>query len=214
MFVKICGITRPEDARAAEAAGADAIGMIFVPGSKRQLTMAEAEPVAAAVGPFVTRVGVFRDAPVHEVRATASRLRLHVIQLHGDEDQHVIAELRDQWTVVKAVRFEPALEPETLAAYGADAILLDGLDPGSGTAFDWQAAAALKGMDRLVLAGGLTPVNVARAIEAMHPFAVDVASGVEAAPGIKDPAKISAFVSTAKAARDPWPVVRPSGAHG
>lgn len=201
MFVKICGITRPEDARVAERAGADAIGMIFAPGSKRRLDFERASAITAAVGPFVTRVGVFRNATIDEVHHAVERLRLHVVQLHGDEDSSYVAALRDQVTVLKAVRFSLEIGLTDLQAYGADAVLLDGAVPGSGETFDWDRAAPLRAHPRLVLAGGLDPDNVAHAIEAMAPYAVDVASGVESAAGIKDADKVRRFVSAAKAPR-------------
>lgn len=205
MFVKICGITRPEDARLAESAGADAIGMIFVSGSRRELDVERAAPIAEAVGPFVVRIGVFRDAPIDRVRGAARRLRLHGVQLHGSEDAAYVAALRSELTVVKALSYHSDLTADDLAAYGADAILLDGPDPGSGRAFSWAEAAPLVGASRVVVAGGLTPENVHRAVEAVRPYAVDVASGVETAPGLKDQAKVRAFVARAKAAARAMP---------
>lgn len=200
MRVKICGITRPEDARMAERVGADAIGMIFVPGSKRELDVERALPIARAVGPFVTKVGVFRDAPLDDVREAVLRLRLDAVQLHGGEDPAYVAALRPDVAVLKALRFSPDLGRVDLEAYGADAVLLDGPAPGSGRSFVWDHAERLRGFPRLVLAGGLDPDNVAAAVAAMAPYAVDVASGVESAPGIKDAAKVRAFVGRAKEA--------------
>ena len=200
MYVKICGITSPDDARDAESAGADAIGMIFVAGSRRELDLERAPPIAAAVGPFVTKVGVFRDAPLDQVRAVIVRLRLDAVQLHGSEEPAYVAALRPDVAVIKALRYAPGLTPHDLDAYAADAILLDGAVPGSGRAFDWRAASSLAGHPRLIVAGGLDPDNVSRAIDAMAPYAVDVASGVEASPGRKDAAKVQAFVARAKGA--------------
>lgn len=196
--VKICGITRPEDARAAEAAGADAIGLIFAERSTRRVTLEQAAACAQATGPFLSRVGVFVDAPLELVLHAVRALRLEAVQLHGREAPAYAAALRGEARVVRAVAFEAGLEPDELRRFPADAWLLDGLRPGAGEAFDWEAAAALRGMPGLVLAGGLTPENVAAGVRALAPYAVDVASGVEAAPGVKDPARIRAFVRAAR----------------
>lgn len=201
MYVKICGITRADDARAAEDAGADAIGMIFVSGSKREIDLVRAQAITAAVGPFVTKIGVFRDAPIDEVRAAVVRLRLDAVQLHGAEDERYVAALRPDVAVIKAVSFRRDLTRGRLDEYQADAVLLDGAAPGSGRTFDWAAAEALAGYPRLILAGGLDPENVMDAVSVMAPYAVDVASGVESAPGLKDGARVRTFVARAKAAR-------------
>lgn len=198
--VKICGITRPEDAVLAEEAGADAIGLIFAERSKRRLEPLQAAEIAAAAGPFTTRVGVFVDAPIERVRRVAAALRLDAVQLHGSEQPAYAAALRPSLQVIKAWSFTPGLRPEVMARYPADAVLLDGLRPGSGEAFDWAQAAALRGFPRLILAGGLTPETVAAGVQALAPYGVDVASGVEAEPGIKDPARVRAFVAAARGA--------------
>ena len=197
--VKICGITRVEDALCAEAAGADAIGFIFAPASKRFVTPAQAEHLSAALGPFISRVGVFVDSPVAEVQEVARSLRLHAVQLNGSESAAYAAKLREDVSVIKAVSFRADLSLETLQAFPADAILLDGLKPGSGETFDWQQAAFLSALPRLVLAGGLNVSNVRAGIDALKPYAVDLASGVELRPGIKDPEKVQDFVRRAKA---------------
>jgi phosphoribosylanthranilate isomerase len=198
--VKICGITREEDARAAEAAGADAIGLIFAERSVRRVDPARARGLADALGPFVTRVGVFLGASEEELRAAVAAARLDAVQLHGAVDDDVAARLRgDGLQVIRAVRFEPGLTPDAFADRPFDAVLLDGVRPGSGTAFDWAAAAAWRGWPRLILAGGLRPDTVAAGIAALRPYAVDVASGVERAPGIKDAAAVRAFVAAARA---------------
>ena len=196
--VKICGITRLEDALAAEAAGADAVGFIFAPRSKRRVTLRQAQAICLQLGPFVTTVGVFVNAPLSEVLEAAQQLRLGAVQLHGDESPGYAEALRQHVQVIKAVSFTPELKPETLATFPADAILLDGLVPGSGEAFAWDAAAKLRGLSRLILAGGLTPENVAAGIRALSPYAVDVASGVESTVGVKDDGKIQDFVRCAK----------------
>jgi phosphoribosylanthranilate isomerase len=198
--VKICGITREEDARGAEAAGADAIGLIFAERSVRRVDAARARELSDALSPFVTRVGVFLGASEDEVRTAVAAARLNAVQLHGDVDDDVAARLRaDGLQVIRAVRFEPGLTPAAFADRPFDAVLLDGVRPGSGTAFDWAAAVAWRGWPRLILAGGLRPETVAQGIAALWPYAVDVASGVERAPGIKDPAAVRAFVAAARA---------------
>lgn len=200
MRIKICGITRPEDAREAERAGADAIGMIFAPGSARRVTPERAEAIGAAVGPLLVRVGVFVDAPLDDVRALVERLRLGAVQLHGSEPPAYAAALRERVPVIRAVAFREGLTPGSLAAYPADAVLLDAARPGSGTAFAWDAARAWRGHPRLILAGGLGPDTVGRGIAALAPYGVDVASGVERAPGEKDAARVRAFVQAARGA--------------
>lgn len=201
--VKICGVTRPEDAALADAAGADAIGMIFAARSKRRLEPVQAAEIAAAVGPFTARVGVFVDAPLERVREIAAALRLDAVQLHGNEQPAYAAALRPAVQVIKAWSFAPGLRRAVMARYPADAVLLDGLRPGSGEAFDWEAARELRGFPRLVLAGGLTPETVAAGVRALAPYGVDVASGVESAPGIKDPERLRAFVAAVRGAAHP-----------
>lgn len=200
MRVKICGITRPEDAQTAEEAGADAIGLIFAAGSRRRITVARAREIEAALGPFVTRVGVFTDAGADEVLDAVSGARLDVVQLHGEVQPARLARLRRSVRVVRVVRFRVGLTPDEAALDDADAVMLDGLRPGSGEAFDWNAATAWRNHPRLVLAGGLRPDTVADAVRRLRPHAVDVASGVESAPGVKDPDAVHAFVRAARGA--------------
>lgn len=197
--VKICGITTPADARAAERAGADAVGMIFAP-SKRRVDLPAASEIVAALGPFVTTVGVFRDTPLDEVVDILERLRLDVAQLHGSEGAGYAAAVRRHARVMRAYSHAEAPGPEALLDYPADAILLDAARPGSGERFDWRAAAAWRGHPRLVLAGGLDPENVAEAVAALQPYAVDVASGVERSPGVKDHELMNRFVERARGA--------------
>lgn len=198
VHVKICGMTSVDDALAAETAGADAVGLIFVKDSKRFIEVSRAAQISAALGPLIARVGVFMDAPLEWVQGVARELQLSAVQLHGAEDAAYARALRRHVRVIKAYAFHPELEPATLASFPADAILLDGLKPGSGERFDWSQAAALAGAVRLMLAGGLNPENVASGIRALSPYAVDVASGVESSPGRKDVGKIQDFVRIAK----------------
>ena len=201
--VKICGITRPEDALAAEAAGADAVGLIFAARSKRRVTLGQAQAICAELGPFIARVGVFVDAPLETVLETARQLRLSAVQLHGSETPDYARALRRDVQVIRALSFTPELDVEALLNFPADATLLDGLVPGSGEAFSWADAETLRGFPRLILAGGLTPGNVGAGIGALEPYTVDVASGVESTVGIKDPSMIQDFVRSAKNALNP-----------
>jgi phosphoribosylanthranilate isomerase len=201
--VKICGVTDEASARAAAAAGADAIGLIFAP-SRRQVARDRARRIAAALPPFVAKVGVFVNAPLDEIRALADAVRLDAVQLHGDEtadDCAAVAALG--LTVIKAVRVAGPLDVAALRALPVAAVLLDTYHPdrrgGTGEPFDRRWAAPAAAAMPVILSGGLTPENVAAAIEAVRPYGVDVSSGVET-HGRKDPAKIRAFVAAAREA--------------
>ena len=200
MHVKICGITRPEDALHAENAGADAVGLNFVPNTKRFITLERAREVLSVLGPFVARVGVFQNANLETVLETVNAVGLNVVQLHGQESDAFALEIERIVPVVRAVKLEPGM-PFVLPEIGA-AFLIDGPDPGSGQLADWSRleASNLAGR-RWLLAGGLTPENVAGAIERLRPWGVDLSSGVESAPGVKDPAKVTAFIRAAKSER-------------
>lgn len=200
MRVKICGITRAADARLAEESGADAIGLIMAEGSKRQLSLEAAAEVARSVGPLVSVIGVFRDQPPEFVLRAAEELRLSAVQLHGHEDRQFVQAVREKVRVIKALAYQPGLTAADLESWPADAVLLDAVSPGAGVPFDWAAAAGLAGFPGLILAGGLNPGNVAEAVAVLRPAAVDVASGVEAAAGVKDPELVRSFISSARAA--------------
>ncbi len=203
--VKVCGLTRSEDALAAEALGVDAVGVVFAHGSKRQVDLDKAADVLAPLGPFVTRVGVFADAGSDEVWAAVERLRLDVVQLHGPEGAAELAAFRVRVAVIKAVSWSQSLDLGSLAELPVDALHIDGPKAGSGQPFAWSEAAAdgLAGLPRWVLAGGLRPENVAAAATALRPWAVDVSTGVESAPGIKDPVKMAAFMAALADLRHP-----------
>lgn len=198
--VKICGVTRVEDALAIEAVGADAVGLIFAPGSRRLVSVAQARAISDALGPWIGRVGVFVDADEATVVTAIEGARLDAVQLHGDASDELAGRLRARVRVIRAVRFEPGCTPRAYEGRPFDGVLLDGVRPGSGTPFDWSAAQAWRGHPRLILAGGLRPDTVAEAVGALRPYAVDVASGVEAAPGVKDPGAVAAFVRAARTA--------------
>lgn len=198
MRVKICGITRREDAVAAVEAGADALGFNFWPGSKRRIGPATAAAIVSGLPPSVLAVGVFVDAPRDEIEETLARVQLGAVQLHGDETPADCAGYRVP--VIKALRARPDVAA-VASGYGTDFILLDaevsGSYGGTGETFPWERAARVDAA-RLFLAGGLTPENVADAVRRVRPYAVDVAGGVESAPGRKDPEKVREFIRNAK----------------
>ena len=209
VMVKICGITRPADARAAVAAGADAIGLVFAKKSSRFVAPATAARIAQAAGARVAKVGVFVDAPAKEVLRTAQSCDLDSLQLHGKETPAYCKSLRSKFngSIVKALRVSRLADLKKIPRYNAavDAVLLDayvrGVQGGTGKKVDWKLAIQAKRFKiPLILSGGLTPENVSPAIRRVKPNAVDVSSGVEASAGIKDPAKIRRFIRSAKAA--------------
>ena len=192
MFVKICGITRLEDAEAAVAAGAGAIGFIFWPASPRFIDPHRARVIAAALPPFVAPVGVFVNQPLDYVNGVASLVRLGVVQLHGDESpQFANAVARPVMKAVSIGKADVRLWPARVR------LLLDVHDPlargGTGRTIDWTAAAELASEREIVLAGGLKPENVADAVARVRPFGIDVSSGVERSPGIKDHQRLRAL---------------------
>lgn len=198
--VKICGVTRPGDAQLAEAAGADAIGLIFAAHSSRRVTMPQALEIGRALGSWITRVGVFTGGDDEEILAAVAAARLDVVQLHGEASPERVARLARSVRVVRALPYVPGLEPEAVLVPGVDGVLLDGPRPGSGRPFTWASASAWRGHPRLLLAGGLTPETVAEAVATLRPYGVDVASGVESAPGIKDAGAVRRFVHAARTA--------------
>ena len=204
--VKICGITRLEDALAAADLGADALGFNLWPGSPRFVRPEAAGEIVARLPPFVTPVGVFVNQPRDEVRRLAALAGVAALQLHGDEAPPDCERLG--LPVIKAFRVAGPEDLAALAAYGSvAAVLLDSRSEGfggSGRAFDWELARRAAGGKPLVLAGGLGPGNVAEAVRAVRPFAVDSASGVESSPGVKDREKVARFVRAAKEASLPW----------
>ncbi len=199
--VKICGITRLEDALAAVRLGADALGFNFWPRSRRYLAPAAARDIIRALPPLVTTVGVFVDPSADEAMAAAAIAGVQVLQLHGDEPPEACARL--PLPVLKGLRVRDEASLALLDRYtGAVAGFLLDADSagygGSGQVFDWALAARAAARHPIVLAGGLTPANVAAAVRAARPWAVDVASGVESAPGVKDHELMSRFIGAAK----------------
>ncbi|HUS27354.1 MAG TPA: phosphoribosylanthranilate isomerase [Kofleriaceae bacterium] len=206
--IKVCGVTLPDDAARVAAAGADFIGFNFWPKSKRYVAP-ERAPMLAAVarGSGAAKlVGVFVDPDIDEVLAITTRVDIDIIQLHGDETPDFVKRLslsvyRPVW---KAIPVASSKDIQHLDIWSSEAILLDAPTPGRGGAgakFDWNLAReARERFPRIniILAGGLNPENVTTAIQTVEPWAVDVASGIEAGPGIKDPAKLEAFVGAAR----------------
>jgi len=198
--VKICGVSDPADARRVAALGAWALGMIFWPPSPRACAVEDAEAIGAELHRQLELVGVFVNAPLDEVAGLADRCRLSILQLHGDEGPAYCREAarRTGAKVMKAARVHDAAQVRDLQRFRTDFHLLDAYSPrtpgGTGESFDWELARLHGDTAPVVLSGGLTPDNVGDAIEVARPFAVDVASGTEAAPGRKDPAKLTAFV--------------------
>jgi phosphoribosylanthranilate isomerase len=195
MRVKVCGITAPEDAVLAAELGASAIGLVFWPSSPRFVTRQRAREIVAALPAFVSTVGVFVNQP-EDARALAGELRLSAVQLHGDEHVEDYRDLPSR--VIKAVAVNGDAAREAAATLPPDVtVLLDAHDPvrrgGTGRVIDWSVASAIARERRVVLSGGLHAGNVAAAIAAVKPYAVDVSSGVESAPGKKDPAKLRAL---------------------
>jgi phosphoribosylanthranilate isomerase len=203
--VKICGITNWADAKLCVDAGASALGFNFYAPSPRSVSPAAAWEIIRRLPPFVEAVGVFVNWQPEAVSSLARALRLHAVQLHGDESVGDVKTLAPQITVIKAVQVKNGFRPESLKKFSAaSAILLDGfregLQGGTGATLDWNLAAQAASHANIILAGGLTPGNVAEAISIARPYAVDVASGVEAKPGKKDPQLVRSFVSAIKSA--------------
>lgn len=200
--VKICGIRTPAEAASAVAAGADMIGLNFSPQSRRYVEPVRAVEIAAVVPASVWKVGIFVDAAREEIARIQHEVGLTAIQLHGDEPPDLLRGW--QVPVIRALHLRSAKDAERAAeALSPDYFLCEGASAagvgGVGASFDWRWALPLP-PERLFVAGGLTPENVAQVVRRLRPFAVDVASGVESSPGVKEPARVAAFVEHAKAA--------------
>jgi phosphoribosylanthranilate isomerase len=203
LFVKICGMTNAEDARVAVEAGADAIGLIFVPRSPRFVGLEAAAAIAATVPPHVKRVGVFVDETIEEMNRLAREVPLDLVQLQFDMPAE--SARRIEVPFIKVTRVQGAIDVGRLKTYNAAAYLLDtyveGVPGGTGKAFDWDLALpVVRAGLPVLLSGGLTPGSVAEAVRRVRPHGVDVASGVEARPGKKDHDKVRAFISNARGA--------------
>lgn len=199
--IKICGITRVEDAQAAARSGADAIGLVFYQRSPRHVSIAQARQLAGALPPFVTTVGLFVNAEAAFVREVLANVPLDLLQFHGDETPEYCAQFNKPF--LKAIRVKAGVDllQCTSDFRGARGLLLDahveGIPGGTGTAFDWALIPGDLPLP-VILSGGLDAGNAAAAIEQVRPYALDVSSGVEASKGIKDAAKIAAFINEVK----------------
>ncbi len=201
MFVKICGITNEDDALLSTALDADALGFVFAP-SPRRVDADTARDIAKRLPREIHTIGVFRHERPERILEVVTRTGLHGVQLHGAEKESDVEWLRDRVQfVVKAYRAgDPTLAKSRNSR--ADIILVDSPDPGSGKVFDWRLAEGAPSGIRLMIAGGLTPENVADAIRLVRPWGVDVSTGVEERPGRKDSRKLREFVVAARAAGD------------
>jgi phosphoribosylanthranilate isomerase len=200
--IKICGITNLDDALTAVEAGADAVGFVFHRESPRVVSRKAAATIIAGLPVSVTPVGVFVDEDINIVRETMDECGLRLAQLHGTESADYCVALGRP--VIKAIRLQNLPDQDAMARYQVGAFLLDafvvGIPGGTGTCADWDLATAIRWSRPLILAGGLTPENVGKAIRLIRPYGVDVSSGVEVRPGKKDDVKIRAFVAAAKVA--------------
>jgi phosphoribosylanthranilate isomerase len=201
MRVKVCGFTREQDVRDALDAGVDALGFNLARGPRR-IEVSRAAQLAALVPPLVQAVALFVDAGEDAILAAVAATRCSVVQLHGDEPPELAERLRRRVVVIKAFRIAAAADLERVRGYPADAYLLDaavaGAHGGTGTAWDHRLLAGRELGAPLILAGGLHPGNVAAAVAAVRPWAVDTASGVESAPAVKDAGLMRAFVAAAR----------------
>jgi phosphoribosylanthranilate isomerase len=199
--VKICGITNLEDALAAVKWGADALGFVFAP-SPRQVTPQQVANIVAGLPPFVCKVGVFVDSGLPEVKETMRACGLDLAQLHGSESPDFCGEVFPR--VIKSFRVEDESVLALLPQYKVSAYLLDSyneaLKGGTGRSFDWEIAKKARRYGPIILSGGLTSANVHQAISLARPYAVDVSSGVESKPGVKNHAKLQAFLEIVKKA--------------
>ncbi len=203
MFVKICGTTSEEDALLAIAMGADALGFIFAP-SPRQVTASRVADIVKRLPNEVQTFGVFRNETESRIVEVILETGLRGVQLHGHESPSAVEALRAKLALPVIKVFAAASKEVRVAdKYGADIVMLDAPSPGSGQVFDWRLAEGVPDVRRLLLAGGLDSANVAEAIEAVHPWGVDVVSGVEVEHGKKDPKKLREFIERAKAASPP-----------
>jgi len=195
--VKICGITNAQDAQKAVALGADAIGLVFFPPSPRFVTFAQAVEITRQLPPFVTIVGLFVDADAQTIARAIASVPLNLLQFHGEEHAADCAMHGLRWIKAVRMREDVDLDAATARYHQAAGLLLDAYRPGvpggTGETFDWDRIPQ-RMASRIVLAGGLTPGNVAQAIAHVRPYAVDVSGGVEAEPGRKDAAKMAAFI--------------------
>lgn len=199
MFVKICGVTSEEDALLAVAMGADAVGFVLAP-SSRQISPQKVRDIVRHLPPEIVTVGVFRDELPARVAEIVNTAGLRAAQLHGHESRRAVSEVRPNIRLLIKAFVAGSEELDRADEYPVDAILVEGSSPGSGEVFDWRLLDGQGHRQPVLLAGGLHPGNVAEAVRVVRPWGVDVASGVESSPGVKDPRKVRAFIRAARAA--------------
>ncbi len=203
--VKICGMTRGEDALFAVDAGATALGFIFVPGSPRRVTLESARSIIRSLPPMVTPVGVFVDAARAVITETIERTGIQCLQLHGDETPEETEGY--PVPVIKSFRVGADFDPGRLSAYPVHACLLDthveGIRGGTGRTFNWDIAVRAREYSRIIVSGGISAENVGEAIRRVRPYAIDVSSGVESSPGIKDRGKIGLLMEAVRRSDPP-----------
>ena len=201
--VKVCGMTSLKDALVAVEGGADAVGFIFYKKSPRSVTMKTVREIVLELPPFVDTVGVFVDETAEQINKIADYCNLDIIQLHGDESPTFCKKIRRK--VIKAFRIKDMQSVKKLSSFQVSGFILDtfseNLHGGTGKVFDWNLALPAKKFGPVIMAGGLTPNNVQQAVRQIRPYGVDVCSGVESEPGIKDHKKVRAFLNNAKAGR-------------
>ena len=201
--VKVCGMTSLKDALNAVEGGADAVGFIFYKKSPRSVTMKTVREIVLELPPFVDTVGVFVDETAEQINKIADYCNLDIIQLHGDESPTFCKKIRRK--VIKAFRIKDMQSVKKISNFQVSGFLLDtfseNLHGGTGKVFDWNLALPAKKFGPVIMAGGLTPNNVQQAVRQIRPYGVDVCSGVESEPGIKDHKKVRAFLNNAKAGR-------------
>jgi phosphoribosylanthranilate isomerase len=201
IFVKICGITTEADALLAVGMGASAVGFVFAP-SPRQMAPAAVGDIVKRIPHEIVTVGVFRDESPRRVIEIANHIGLRAVQLHGMESAEQTRWIAER--VGLTIKAFPAGHPRIIhfSEYGAQLLMIDGASPGSGELFDWRLAEGVVDPRRLIVSGGLRPENVGAAIAHLHPWGVDVCSGVEASPGVKDPVRLREFIAAAHAAAE------------
>ena len=201
--VKVCGMTSLKDALVAVEGGADAVGFIFYKKSPRSVTMKTVREIVLELPPFVDTVGVFVDETAEQINKIADYCNLDIIQLHGNESPTFCKKIRRK--VIKAFRIKDMQSVKKISNFQVSGFLLDtfseNLHGGTGKVFDWNLALPAKKFGPVIMAGGLTPNNVQQAVRQIRPYGVDVCSGVESEPGIKDHKKVRAFLNNAKAGR-------------
>ena len=199
--IKVCGMTSLEDTLVAVEAGADAVGFIFYKKSPRSVTIKTVCEIVDALPPFVDAIGIFVNESAEQINKIADRCKLDRVQLHGDETPAFCKKIRRR--VIKAIRVKDIQSLKKLSDFPVSGFLLDTFSEeqrgGTGKVFDWNLVHPAKKYGAVILAGGLTPNNVRQAIHRVKPYGVDVCSGVESQPGIKDHKKVKAFIKNAKA---------------